>query len=218
MRHLKRSVLLGSWLVALILALTGCGGTVATPTAAAPSPTIAAPPPRPSVTPGAAGAAATRAPATAQPTATPPTFASPTAASQAGTPTKLEPFVYLWPGYLPEGMQLSPRESRVPREGEIGQNGLGFFIVTFAEGKGRLVVGGGATEPLPLTGEERRVEIGGRAATLTTNDQQHQVTFDVPEGSLFVYSSSLSEDELLRVAGSLQPIDLTELRARVGTE
>ena len=218
MQHLQRSVLLGLWLLALILALTGCGESVVTPTAAAPSPTIAAPPPRPSVTPGAAGAAATRAPATAQPTATPPTFASPTAASQAGTPTKLEPFVYLWPGYLPEGMQLSPRESRVPREGEIGQNGLGFFIVTFAEGRNRLVIGAGATEPLPLTGDERRVEIGGRAATLTTNEQQHQLTFDVPKGSLFVYSSSLSEDELLRVAGSLQPIDLTELRARVGTE
>jgi hypothetical protein len=203
------------WIAALVLALNlaGCGGTAAAPTAAAPSPTIAAPP-RPSATPAAGGA--TRAPVTAQPTATPPTFASPTAAPQAGTPTQQEPFVYLWPAYLPEGMQLSPRESRVPRDGEIGQNGLGFFIVTFAAGKGRLVIGGGATDALPLAGDKRSVEIGGRAATLTTNDPLRQVTFEVPKGSLFVYSSSLSEDELLRVAGSLQPIDLTELRVRVG--
>jgi hypothetical protein len=200
---------------ALALILAGCGGTAATPTPAAPSPTIAAPP-RPSATPGAAGGAATRPPATAQPTATPPTFASPTAAAPAGTPARLEPFVYLWPAYLPEDMRLSPRESRVPREGEIGQNGLGFFIVTFASGTGRLVIGGGATDALPLAGDERRVEVGGRAATLTTSDPQRQLTFDVPKGSLFVYSSSLSEEELLRVAGSLQPIDLTELRVRVG--
>jgi hypothetical protein len=88
--------------------------------------------------------------------------------------------------------------------------------VTFASGADRLVIGGGATDALPLTGTERRIEVGGRPAKLTTNDPQHQVTFDVPKGSLFVYSSNLSEEELLRVAGSLQPIDLSELRARVG--
>jgi hypothetical protein len=206
------------WIAALVLALplTGCGDAAAIPTTAAPSPTIAVPQ-RPSATPSAAGAGATRPPTTAQPTATPPTFASPTAAPQAGTPAPLEPFVYLWPAYLPEGMHPSPSESRVPREGEIGQNGQGFFVVTFALGTGRLVIGGGATDALPLTGDERRVEIGGRLGTLTTNDPQRQVTFEVPKGSLFVYSSSLSEEELLRVAGSLQPIDLSELRVRVGT-
>ena len=197
--------------------LAGCGDTAAAPTAVGPSPTIAAPPRR-SPTPGAAGRTATRPPAAAQPTATPPIFASPTVAPQAGTPTKLEPFVYLWPAYVPDGMQVSPRESRVPREGEIGQNGLGFFIVTFASGPGRLVIGGGATDALPLTGTERRIEVGGRQAKLTINDPQRQVTFEVPKGSLFVYSSNLSEEELLRVAGSLQPIDLSELRVRVGAE
>jgi hypothetical protein len=217
-KNLKR-VLLDDAPMALALALTlaGCADTSATPTAAAPSPTIAAPPPRPSATAAVAGGA-TRAPATAQPTATPPVFAAPTAAPQAGTPTTLEPFVYLWPAYLPDGWQLASSESRVPHEGEIGQNGLGFFVVTFASGAGRLVIGGGATDALPLTGDERRVEVGGRAAILMTNDPQRQVTFQVPKGSLFVYSSSLSEEELLRVAGALQPIDLTELRARVGAE
>src|SRR5262245_60734206 len=223
MQHLSRLAarcrVMRVWAMVLSLALSlaGCGDTAAIPTVAPPSPTIAAPPP-PSATPAAAGRAATSPPVTAQPTATPPTFASPTAAPQAGTPAEQEPFVYLWPSYLPEGMQLSPRESRVPREGEIGQNGLGFFIVTFALGTGRLVIGGGATDTLPLTGDKHRVEIGGRAATLTTNATQRQLTFDVAKGSLFVYSSSLSEEELLRVAGSLQPIDLIELRARVGVK
>jgi hypothetical protein len=201
-------------ILSLALALAGCGDTAATPTAAAPSPTIAAPP---RISPAPGGRAATRPPG-AQPTATPPVFASPTIAPQAGTPTTLEPFVYLWPAYLPDGMQVSPRESRVPREGEIGQNGLGFFIVTFASGTGRLVIGGGATDALPLAGAERRVEVGGRPAKLTTNDPQRQVVFEAPKGSLFVYSSILSEEELLRVAGSLQPIDLSELRLRVGAE
>jgi hypothetical protein len=44
------------------------------------------------------------------------------------------------------------------------------------------------------------------------------LVFDVPKGSLFVYSSSLSEDELVRIADSLKPIDLLELRKRVGVE
>ena len=204
-RFVARARALFGWISIPILALTlaGCADSAAAPTAVVPSPTIAA-----------AGRAATRPPATP----TPPVFASPTAGPPAGTPARLEPFTYLWPTYLPSGMQLSPRETRVPREGEIGQNGLGFFIVTFASGPGRLVIGGGATDALPLTGVERRVEVGGRAATLTTSDPQRQVTFDMPNGSLFVYSSSLSEAELLQVAGSLQPIDLAELRVRVGAK
>jgi hypothetical protein len=174
-----------------------------------PSPTIAVPPLRSSPTIAAPGRAATR------PTATPPAFSQPTTAPPAGTPAQLEPFAYLWPAYVPDGMQISPKESRVAREGEIGQNGQGFFVVTFASGTGRLVIGGGATDALPLAGEKRAIKIAGRAATLTTSDQQRQVSFDMPKGSLFVYSSVLSEDELLRVAGSLQPIDLSDLRARV---
>jgi hypothetical protein len=212
-----RSRALSGWFSALALALSlaGCAAQAAVPPTA-PSPTIAALPLR-SMLP-APGRAATRPPAARASTATPPAFSQPTAAPRAGTPAPLEPFVYLWPAYLPNGMQVSPKESRVPREGEIGQNGQGFFIVTFAAGTGRLVIGGGATDALPLAGDQRRIEVGGRPATLTTNDPQRQVTFDVPKGSLFVYSSILSEDELLRVAGSLQPIDLSELRRRVGAE
>src|SRR5262245_23991067 len=104
-----RPLCMGALVLALALILGGCGDTATAPTAAVPSPTIAAPPRR-SPTLGAAGSAATRAPAAAQPTATPPIFASPTAAPPAGTPTKLEPFVYLWPAYLPDGMQVSPSE------------------------------------------------------------------------------------------------------------
>jgi hypothetical protein len=58
--------------------------------------------------------------------------------------------------------------------------------------------------------------VAGRDATLTTGAAGRQVVFDMPKGSLFVYSSTLSEEELLRVAGSLQPIDVVELRSRVG--
>jgi hypothetical protein len=204
--------------LALALILYGCGGQVAEPPTL-PSPTLAAPLVRPSPTLGVPVTAAARPPAT-HPPVVQPAPATPLAGSPAQpAPTApAAPFAYLWPAYLPANMQISPVESRVPREGEVGQNDLGFFIVTFTDGAVKLVIGGGATETLPLTGEQRRMTVGGRPATLTTNGSQHQVVFDVPKGSLFVYSSSLSEDELLRVADSLKPIDLLELRKRVGAE
>jgi hypothetical protein len=205
---------------ALVLVVcAGCASEQALP-AATPSPTIAVPA-RPSPPPAAASTqapaatrpATMRPAATGEPTPTPPAIAQSTAS--LATP---EPFVYLWPAYVPADMRVSPGESRVAHEGEIGQNGLGFFIVTFTSGSGKLVVGGGATDTLPLAGDQRRIVVGGRAATLTTSGAGRQVAFDVPKGSLFVYSSNLSEEELLRVAGSLQPIDLTDMRKRLGAE
>jgi hypothetical protein len=194
-------------LVLLLVFLGGCAGETAAPVAS-PSPTIAA---QVVQTPTATSAA--------RPTAQQSLAASPSAAAQRAEPSPTPPpqvaFTYLWPAYIPADMRVSPGESRVAREGEIGQNGLGFFIVTFAAGTGRLVIGGGATETLPLTGDQRRIQVAGRDATLTTGAAGRQVVFDMPKGSLFVYSSTLSEDELLHVAGSLQPIDVAELRSRV---
>jgi hypothetical protein len=112
-------------------------------------------------------------------------------------------------------MQISPSESRVASDDEIGQDGLGFFIVTFADATAKLVIGGGATEALPLTGEQRRMTVGGREATLTTNGDKRQLVFRVSNGKLFVYSSGLSEEALLQIAGSLQPIEVQDLRALV---
>src|SRR6266511_1988469 len=132
--------------LALALIVCGCGGQVAEPPTL-PSPTLAAPLVRPSPTLGVPGTAAARLPATRPPVAPPAT--APAA-----------PFAYLWPVYLPANMQISPAESRVPHEGEIGQNDLGFFIVTFTDGAAKLVIGGGATETLPLTGEQRRITVG----------------------------------------------------------
>ena len=203
-------------LAALLCA--GCGGEPAAPVAT-PSPTIAVA--APAATPSPRTTAATRRPTPGQPSPTTMTTggAGPTAAtstSRLPTPSaEAAPFVYLWPSYLPAGMQVSPAESRVAREGEIGAGGLGFFIVTFAAGTQKLVVGGGATETLPLTGDQRRLIVGGRQATLTTNGDQRQVIFEVAAGSLFVYGFGIGEEELLRVAGSLQPIDVRELRQRV---
>jgi hypothetical protein len=115
-------------------------------------------------------------------------------------------------------MQVSPTESRIARTGELGTGGIGFFIITFKAGTQKLVVGGGSTETLPLTGDQRRLVVGTRQATLTTNGDQRQVVFEQPIGSLFVYSFGLSEDELLRVAASLAPIDVAEMRKRAGVQ
>jgi hypothetical protein len=126
------------------------------------------------------------------------------------------PFAYLWPAYLPPNMRISPSETRVAREGEVAEDGTGFFILTFTDGVGKLVIGGGATETLPLTGEQRSLTVGGRDATLTTKGEQRQLVFVVAAGRLFIYSSQLSEEELLRVAESLQPISVQDLRALAG--
>ncbi len=73
----------------------------------------------------------------APPSATPPAAPAATqpAGSAAATPTIAPaPFSYLWPTYLPPNMRISPSETRVAREGEIAEDGIGFFILTFTDG------------------------------------------------------------------------------------
>lgn len=125
-------------------------------------------------------------------------------------------FSYLWPIYLPYDLQLSPEESRVAREGELGDTNIGFFIITFQSGAKKLVIGGGATETLPLTGTQTQLTIGTYQTVITTNDEQRQIVFDVTPGHLFIYGFGISEEELVHVAKSLSPIDAHEMRTRVG--
>jgi hypothetical protein len=116
-------------------------------------------------------------------------------------------------------MRPSPAESRVAREGDLGANGFGFYIVTLNSGQQKLAIGGGDIENvLPLAGDERRISAGTRAGKLITSGDQREIVFDVARGKLFVYSSGLSEDELLKVAASLQPIDVQALRDLVGVK
>jgi hypothetical protein len=125
--------------------------------------------------------------------------------------------VYFWPTYLPADMRPSPTESRVARDDEIGENGLGFYIVTLNAGNHKLVVGGGDLQAaLPLVGSEQSITVGNRTGKLVTSGEQRQIIFEVPKGLLFIYSLGLSEQELLRVAESLQPINVSDLRARAG--
>jgi hypothetical protein len=196
-----------------LLICAGCGGQPAPPPGAATaSPTIAAvqrsptpagAPARPSPSPANPAAQAT-AIATAAPPATP-------AAGQAPAP---EPSIYLWPAELPAGLAVSPAESRVSAEGEAGPTGMGFYIVTLNAGAKKLVIGGGdLADALPLAGAERQVTVGQRTAKLIASGEQRELLIDVSRGKLFVYGLNLSEDELLRVAASLQPIDVRDLRA-----
>ena len=201
-------------LICVLVVCARCGSAVEPP-ATTPAPTLAGLSLRPSPAPSTTRVG-TASPPAASPSAaalaTPTPLAAPSA--QAAPTPVAAPFVYLWPSYLPSGMQLSPKESRVAREGEVGEGGLGFFIITFQAGTNKLVVGGGATETLPLSGDRRHVTAGSREGTLITNGDQRQIVFDVPKGSLFVYSFGLGQEELLRVAGSLEPIDVQELRRR----
>lgn len=201
------------YLVLLALALlSACGG------------------PAQSVQPTAPRSASTAAPAT-NPTSVPPTQtpallvqpAAPVAASatpaasdtSASGKTATVAFAYLWPAYLPDGMRISPSESRVARENEIGTTGTGFYLVTF-NGEGRkLVVGGGATDTLPLTGDARQVSYDNGQATLTTNGDQRQLVFVHNGAKFFLYGRGISEQELMLVAESMVPTDVAALREQV---
>lgn len=181
----------------LACACVACGAAPA-PASPSPSPTIAAAPAAPALSPTVAAAAT--------PAVVPAT--SPAATAPA------EPSIYLWPSYLPEGMQPAPQESRVSGESELGEGDIGFYLITLNGGGKKLAIGGGGLrDALPLTGDTRAITSGGRAGKLISNGEQREIVFEVPRGTLFVYSLGLSEDELLRVAGSLQPIDVRALRA-----
>jgi len=205
-----------------LLLCAACGGQAAPPAPAAPSPTIAAlvrsptpagQPARPSPSPANPAAQPTSATNAVQAPAAP---AGTPAAGQASAP---EPTIYLWPSDLPPELRVAPKESRVAADGEVGPNGLGFYIVTLNAGDTKVVVGGGDLgDALPLVGDEHPVTVGQRSGKLITKDQQREVVLDISRGKLFIYSLGLSEQELLRIAGSLQPIDVKALREMVGSK
>ena len=193
-------------LIALTLLLcAGCAAATTPQPAASPSPTIAAALPAARPTPTIANAAS-------QPTRRPLSIGQ-------GSAPALEPSIYLWPAYLPPDMRISPSESRVAGESETGAEGFGFYLVTLNAGTQKLSIGGGDIEAvLPLTGDERPVTVGTRSAKLIASGDKREIVFDVPRGKLFVYSSGLSEEELLKVAASLQPIDVQALRAMIAAK
>jgi hypothetical protein len=215
---MTQSYLLAISIVLALLLCAGCGAASAPPPVA-PSPTIAASVRSPTPA-GSLEARPSPSPANsvAQPTSAPveqPTSAlaqPPTAGPATGQAPAVEPSIYLWPAELPPDLKVSPKESRVAGEGELSPNGLGFYIVTLNAGDKKLVIGGGDLETLPLQGEERRVTVGQRTGKLITNDLQRELVLDVSRGKLFLYTQGFGEDELLRAAASLQPIDVRALR------
>jgi hypothetical protein len=128
-----------------------------------------------------------------------------------------EPSIYLWPTYLPPNMRASPAESRVASAGQTGEAGLGFYIITLNNGQQKLSIGGGdISDVLPLSGEQRSITAGTRAGTLITSGDQREIVFNMARGKLFLYSAGLDEQELLKIAESLQPIDVKTLRDLAG--
>ncbi|KAB8141895.1 DUF4367 domain-containing protein [Chloroflexia bacterium SDU3-3] len=121
-------------------------------------------------------------------------------------------FVYLWPAYLPDGMYVSPSESRVPHANEMGSTSTGFYIVTFNSDTRKIIVGGGATDSLVLNGESRSVEYDGEMATLTTDGEQREFVFIKNKVKYFIYSRNISEQELILVAESMVPNELTAIQ------
>jgi hypothetical protein len=179
------------------------------PAPARPTPTIAAIGGQPAATP-AIQAALT------QPTAGIPTFQA-QGEPQGGAPAA-EPSIYLWPTYLPPNMRPSPTESRVSSAGQTGEAGLGFYIITLNNGPQKLAIGGGdLSDVLPLSGDQRPITAGTRVGTLITAGDQREIVFNMARGKLFLYSAGLDEQELLKIAESLQPIDVKNLRDLAGT-
>jgi hypothetical protein len=197
----------------VLLLLAGCAGQGASapPSLAAPSPTIAAA----AMQPAPAQPAPTVAAIGDQPSATTAIQAAP---ANPATAPAAEPSIYLWPTYLPPNMRPSPTESRVASAGQTGEAGLGFYIITLNNGPQKLSIGGGdLSEVLPLSGDQRSITAGTRAGTLITTGDRREIVFNMARGKLFLYSAGLDEQELLKIAESLQPIDVKTLRALVGT-
>jgi len=196
----------------MLLLLAGCAGQGASapPSLAAPSPTIAAA----AMQPAPAQPTPTVAAIGGQPIAMTAIQAAP--ANPAAAPAA-EPSIYLWPTYLPPNMRPSPTESRVASAGQTGEAGLGFYIITLNNGPQKLSIGGGdLSEVLPLSGDQRSITAGTRAGTLITTGDRREIVFNMARGKLFLYSAGLDEQELLKIAESLQPIDVKTLRALVG--
>ena len=115
-------------------------------------------------------------------------------------------------------MRPSPTESRVASEGQTGEAGLGFYIITLNNDSQKLSIGGGdLSDVLPLNGDQRAITAGARAGTLITSGDRREIVFNMARGKLFLYSTGLEEQELLKIAESLQPIDVKTLRDLVGT-
>lgn len=164
--------------------------------------------------PSAPGVQPVRASPTAQ-AATRPTPAG-SAAIERGEPTQ---FVYRWPSFLPDGMQPSPDETRIAREGEVGDGDIGFYLVTFNGDSGKIVIGGGAVEPFSLTGPIERITLGSYPARVVMQGEQTLIVIDDgAPGALFVFGAGIARDDLVRVAASLEPIDPREMRRRAGVE
>ena len=201
-----------------LLLIAGCASQGAPASPAAPSPTIAAA----QVQPALARPTPTIAAIGGRPTDPPALQAAP-AQPAAGIPTQggalaAEPSIYLWPTYLPPNMRPSPTESRVAGEGQVGEAGLGFYIITLNNGPQKLSIGGGdLSDVLPLSGDQRSITAGTRAGTLVTSGDRREIVFNMARGKLFLYSTGLDEQELLKIAESLQPIDVKTLRDLVGT-
>lgn len=110
---------------------------------------------------------------------------------------------------------MSARESRVAQTNESGVNGVGFYIITFANRSQKLVVGGGSTRAFPLAGEEQTITVAGKAARMISSGDQHQVVIEQPQGIVFVYGFGIPAEAVQQTAESLQPITIDELRSRV---
>jgi hypothetical protein len=211
LRFTKLGVILAA--LALLL-LAGCAGQSASAPAssAAPSPTVAAA----AMQPAPAQPTPTVAAIGGQPTTMTAIQAAP--ANPAATPAA-EPSIYLWPTYLPPNMRPSPTESRVASAGQTGEAGLGFYIITLNNGPQKLSIGGGdLSEVLPLSGDQRSITAGTRAGTLITSGDRREIVFNMARGKLFLYSAGLDEQELLKIAESLQPIDVKILRDMAGAK
>lgn len=200
------------WLLLAVgmLACTACSNSAQAliPPTTAPTPTIAAAPVAPTVLRNAATPSPQIVVQAAGPTATPGT-------AVAGTDSS---FAYLFPAYLPNALTVAPKESRVARDNEIGTTAGGFYLVTLNGSQQKLVIGGGSTDALPISGDTRQVPYDGATALLTTSGEQRQLVFVRNKAKYFVYGRGISEQELLLVAESLVPMDITALRDMVASK
>jgi hypothetical protein len=169
-----------------------------------------------------------------QPTLVPPTISPAPPGEEEPTATPTPVFtgavpVYFWPGTLPslgEGVEVSGQAMGIANLRAGAQPWYGFSIRQPATGK-MFSIGGGRPPGILLDfphgqpGEtESDITVRGRAAKLYRwldgGVMREWITFDEPEGMPVVLSGAqLAEDELQRIAESLQPLSPQEFLSKL---
>jgi hypothetical protein len=141
----------------------------------------------------------------------------------------------LWPGYVPEGFQLSTNETIT----QIRQEAVEGYRISFRRADGLIQVGGGTEAPPTFPGTEERVTGGSLTGVLTTSQHRYLLIVDagaggngvapafptepdgtarrlplVQKGRVFVTAENIDRQQFDRIVAGLIPAGTQEFVSR----